>query len=551
MAPRELHENMRIAQLPISSPDFADCTEMLKKPDGSMKLFPLQSAALNEAAKTGGGVFMLGCGVGKTLISLLLAPRMGCVRPLLLIPASLREKTVAEAAKYATHFSFPMPELLNYEMLSRPKGISSLKDYAPDLIICDEAHMVKDINSTRTQRLGLYLMENPSTKLVCMSGTLFNKSVADFAHLSDWALEGLSPVPRNHRDVYMWDALLRGEAEAYMHTLFNPMYSAWGRAGAREAVFNRLKSAQGVLLTLDEAVPCSLNITLRNVKLPDNLRKAINDAVNVEGPMTSILQNAGIEDIDKLTASQHLWDNPDSVMLHALSQMASGLLYFWEWENGVPDKEWLESRKKWRKAVRTILELSIEGFDSPSLIFDGFEELPAEVQHHYGDAYTSWDQERVKPEPPRGVVWISEYLIDDVEKWISTQKEPVLIWVDNIAFATKLSDRLGVPYYGGGVQFDTENPHTCVLSIASHGTGKNLQAWSNNLVVAAIASPQIYEQMIARTHRTGQQADTVNFTFYNHSVFGAAFNSGVRQAIVVGETTGQKQRIVYGDRVKG
>jgi len=381
-----------------------------------------------------------------------------------------------------------------------------------------------------------------------MSGTLFNKSIADFAHLADWALEGVSPVPRNPKDVYMWDALLKGEAEPYMHSLFTPMYQSWGKA-AREAVFNRLKASAGVLLTLDETVPCSLQITKRSVRLPAELKQAIQEAVSVESPMTTILEKAGITDIEGLSASQHLFNNPEQVVLHTVAQMAAGLLYFWKWENGEPDEAWLNARKAWRRAVRTILELGLEDFDSPALIFTHFLELPMEVVRTFLPAFQAWCNEHMKPEPPRETVWISEYLVEDAQKWLAAQSTPSLIWVDCVALAEKLSATLNIPYYGAGAKFDTDNPVNCIVSIASHGTGKNLQAWHNNLVMAAIASPQIWEQMIARTHRTGQNADTVHFTVYNHSVFGGAFNNAIRQAIVIGDTTGQQQRIVYADYV--
>lgn len=547
-----VHENKRIADLEEHTPDFTDLTDRFKKEGGKMRLFPLQSAALHKAIDAEGAVLNLGCGTGKTLVSMLLAPALNCKKPLLLVPASLRDKTQVEAQVYQQHFEFNIPEVLSYEMLSRQSGVAALSSLAPDIIICDEAHMLKDITSARTQRLGMYLMNNPSTKFVVMSGTLFNKSIADFAHLADWALEGLSPVPRNPRDVYMWDALLSGEAEPYMYGLFTPLSSKYPSLfSARDAVFNRLNSARGVLLTTNDTVPCSLSIKKRSVKMPKELRETINAALNMESPISELLARHGLEDLDfeAINASQHLWDNPDSVMLHTLSQLAMGLIYFWKWDDNTPDTDWLSARKNWRKAVQAILECGLPGFDSPSLILDNYTELPTDVRRAFGNTYDSWVEQSHKPEPPRETVWVSSYLIEDVRKWLGEQSLPCLIWTDCVAFGEKLSEALSIPYYGGGASFDTANAHNCVLSVASHGTGKNLQAWSNNLVVAGIASPATWEQLIARTHRTGQQADTVQFTVYSHSVFGSSFNNAIRQAIIVGEATGQAQRIVYADKI--
>lgn len=549
--PTFVHENKRIADLPVCTYEAVDLTDLFKKPSGAMRLFPLQNKALQACKDANGGVLLLGCGVGKTLISFLLAPQMGKTRPLLLVPASLRDKTFVEAKKYAEHFDFPMPEVLNYEALSRATGLTKLADYAPDLIICDEAHMLKDLSSTRTGRLGRYLLENEACSLVVMSGTLFNKSLADFAHLSDWALAENSPVPRNARDVDAWDALLVGAADEYIAALFKPMYEFGQSRSAREAIFKRLSASKGVVLTTDEAVPSSLQISIRKCEVPKELRTIINEALAGDSPMADLLESFGLESIESIEACQHLWENPDSFMLHALSQLMSGLLYFWEWEGNEPDTEWLTARKAWRKAVNSILEMDFDGIDSPQLVFDNFLELPQQVVEMCGEAYELWLANKDKAQPPRGVAWISDYLVDDIEEWYHAQKEPVLIWVDSIALGERLSDRLSIPYHGGGVEFDTNVARSAVVSIASHGTGKNLQMWSNNLVVAAMSSPHIWEQLLARTHRNGQLADTVRFTVYGHSIFGSSFNKALYLSRVISDTTGQTQRLCYADKVKG
>lgn len=549
----EVHENKRIATLPKWDHEAPDLTPLYKKPGGVMDLFPIQSKALECCKLAGGGVLMLGCGKGKTLISLLLASHMGKRKPLLLIPAKLREKTKVEMREvYAPNFEFIEPMILSYEMLSRPSGRDSVVQYAPDIIICDEAQAIKDITSARTTRLGRYLIDNPQCAFVVMSGTLFNKSVTDFAHLSDWALDEKSPVPRNMRDAQAWDDLLRGEADKYQHASFMPMYDVWGRNHAKEAVYNRLRQSQGILLTQDEDVPCSLTIVKRRLKLPQNLLDAIKEAANGESLMSDILERAGVSNLNEdIVASQHLWNNPDSFALHALGQMAMGMLYYWVWDNGVADEEWLQARAKWRSAVRAIIECDFEDYDTPGLIYDCFDELDEDVQRAFREVYEEWTSQKHKPEPPREQVWVSKYLIEDIQAWLKKQKEPTLLWVnDNVAFAQELSNVTGLPYYGGGVEFDQVNAHNCIVSIKSHGTGKNLQAWSNNLVIGAIASPEIWEQMIARTHRTGQQADNVSVTIYDHSLFGAAFKNALRQAKVISEATGATQRIVYADKVK-
>jgi hypothetical protein len=137
-------------------------------------------------------------------------------------------------------------------------------------------------------------------------------------------------------------------------------------------------------------------------------------------------------------------------------------------------------------------------------------------------------------------------MVEYVEKWALDQTLPYIIWVDGVAMGDRLSSRINIPYYGAGSTPPSE-AEPCIMSIRSHGTGKNLQAWSINLVVSAIADPSIWEQMIARTHRQGQLADEVFVYVFTHSIFGSSFAKAYKQAKVVSETTGQPQRLVYAD----
>jgi hypothetical protein len=118
-----------------------------------------------------------------------------------------------------------------------------------------------------------------------------------------------------------------------------------------------------------------------------------------------------------------------------------------------------------------------------------------------------------------------------------------------VELGRKLQEELDIPYYGAGTS-PPQEAENCIMSIKSHGTGKNLQAWANNFVVHPMSCPAMWEQLIARTHRAGQQADTVSVTAYNHSVFGSALFKATQQAKAVSDTTGQPQRLIYADRVK-
>lgn len=536
----QVSEAVRLSRLPVYQYHDQDLTHILKTPMGTMNLRPIQNRALITARDAGGLLGIIGCGHGKTLVTLLLSRVLKVHRAVLLLPATLIDKTQVEAGEYSKHFNFIMPTLISYERLSRENGLQALKEYNPELIICDEAHKLKSLSSTRTRRLGKYLYNHPDCKFVVMSGTLYNKTISDFAHLADWALEEYSPVPRNTRDVTALDKLLTGEADRFEYATFNRWLN--GRK-PREALYQTLSTARGVVITEEEQVKSSLRLEMIELKLPDELKNAINLCFNdgvVEGLEKYI-------DRDILSESDHLWENDDAFALRALAQVTMGCLYVWEWE-GKRDEQWLSARRNWARALRKLLEYQDE-LDSPALIFNRFDELDDDLKDLFQTAREQWIEVKDRNAPPTAQHWISDYFIEAICKLVKRTSEPVIIWVDLQAVGERIATALDVPYLGAGATIP-DTAITCVMSVKAHATGKNLQRWSRNIIAHPIADPSTYEQLIARTHRTGQQADEVTVTTFNFSIFGSALRRAIKQAYVVQDSTQQPMRLCYADKIR-
>jgi hypothetical protein len=349
------------------------------------------------------------------------------------------------------------------------------------------------------------------------------------------------------RTVAEWDALVYGESNTFIESRFAPIQKLAPQGSARDAVLARLSTCAGVVLTDKDTVESSLQITKVFYEVPKELTQKIQKCFD-EGVVAAF---DGVENIEALVASEHLWANADDFALRALAQMYSGFLYYWEWENNVADEVWLDARRQWKRVARKILEMNVEGFDTLGLVENNFDELPADVIKVAESAYHGWfsSGEYKKDEPPKACVWVSDYLIDGVRTLLQKIGQPTLIWVNFTALAERMASLLGLTYVGGGEEIPEYTGQSLILSIKSHGTGKNLQAWSNNIVAAPINDPAMWEQLLARTHRMGQTADTVNVYTFQHAIFGASFNRARYMSKAVGDCTGNTRRINYADIV--
>ena len=530
-------EPLRIAKLPVvTDVSPLDVTPLYKK-GGTLQLRPTQIQALTHASAYKGLVGLIGCGHGKTLITFLIPQVINAAKPLLLLPASLLKKTLLEFDFYAQHFNIKLPHLLSYETLSvRP---TILDDINPDVIIADEAHNLKSLESTRTTRLLKFISKNRQVQFYCMSGTLLSRAVSDLAHLSYLALREGSPLPSDYKDLDLFDKCLNYEADEHQLKQIAPLIK--GFKNFREALFNRLSCTAGVVLSPDaDANLPSLQFIRMKLDMPPELQTTLKGISETDEILSCLGDMIDLADIE---ASMHLFEGEGAVF-RILSQLICGFIYAWDWDE--PDLEWLEARKLWNKLLRKIVDLQLEGFDSPGLISKNFDDLPDDIKEVALPYKLEWDIQKQKPMPPKKVVWVSDYMIEAIKDWASKQVGHYIIWVDHQALGERLAKELSIPYYTGGV---LPQEGSCICSIKAHGTGKNLQWCSTSLVADTLIDAALWEQLLARTHRQGQTADEVKYFLFDFSLFSTCFYRAIKQARMIEQTTGQPQRLVYGDKL--
>lgn len=513
-------------------------------------LRPLQAAMLVQAVRGDGLVALAGCGSGKTLTTLLLPLVLGSARPLLILPAAMRAQNASDQVEYAKHWRLKPIEVMSYEGLSAPSQRARLDELAPDLIICDEAHHLRNLKSARVRRLETYLRAS-GARFAALSGTLVSRTLVDYAHVLNWALRAWSPLPRQNALIAVWARVIEERDATREH-------SAWVDAalppGAtlEDRYHKRLRHSRGVVISSDQRVAASLVMHRRKYRDSPKLRAALVQLLATQNVVSATHESLDEETVDLMLKSSDLWSPRDSIYCRVWSQLAMGCVYVWDWGTRDPDHAWVEARRAWGSAARHMLD---EGrYDSEALlkrdIRDGSYSHPRVVR-----ALHEWDAVAHRKPPNTRAVWVDESWVEDVVAWARAQKEPPIIWVQLNAVAMKLGELTGWEMYGSGSEASARlearrgDAHPCIMSIASHGTGKNLQAWANQIVAHPLSHPARWEQMIARTHRHGQNADVVNVTTYKHGLFARALNRAKDDARYIYESTGQDQRLIYADYV--
>lgn len=542
---RDSDELDRVIRLPRrrwedSPPLAGDLETWLKTHWGTMSLRPIQSAALQELHDFSGLFAPIRVGGGKTLISFLSSAVVEAERPILLIPAKLRDKTRREMRTLQEHWTFPTPKIITYEWLGRVGAAEFFQTHKPDLIIADECHKLKNRKAAVTRRVHRYMQNHSKTKFAAMSGTITMRSLRDYAHIVEWCLGSFAPVPLKWTILSEWadaldekladgqrlapGALIRlCETEEERKAISSNPVSA-----VRKAFRRRLTESHGVIATHEGHVGCSLYINA------------------IEPPL-----NAAVD--DAFETLRTYWETPDgwpisdgiSMWRHA-RELACGFFYKWDPR---PPREWLEARKQWCKFVRDTLKH--RSVDSELQVAQGVAagRIPDPVGF-----YADWIGIRDTFKPNTVPVWLDDSVIELADQWAS--ESPGIVWVEHQAVGQRLSERSMMEYYhrqgknfsGGMIEDAHHEGISIIASIASNKEGRNLQEWHRNLLLSPIPNGEGMEQILGRTHRDGQQADEVTFdVLIGCKEQWAGFEQARADARYIEDSIGQAQKLLYAD----
>ncbi len=622
-SPQERTEIERICGIKIQVPFTADELDAINqihvKPAAlanGFRLQQVQAEAIQTFQECGHLVGPIEVGGGKTLISLrcvAIAAERGVQRSVLLVPPQVHTQLVEHDIGWARQrvplglTFYPLGGLdpsrrkalaisgrrgcwiFPYSLLSTRDTSELLESIRPQLIVLDEAHMLKNRDAARTKRILTYWKKH-RPEVVCLSGTMTSKSIKDYAHLLTMALGDGAPVPHDSGVVQEWAAVLDSEqagTEAFhggrtswgpLRPLINWANRNFPKAprsydvqGFRWAFRDRLMTTPGVVSSPADALGTSL--VIENVRVDAMARPG--------GPRLQELQ----KQLDEL------WLTPSGDEIEYAMQK-------WKWATELsagiyndlvwPDAGQLAERRG--VSVDTATDLLVRSREHHKLQQAYHKELRAWFSNHphkpgmdtpmliganmmrnghrdVGEKlYDVWL--RMKQAEFAGMVErdsvpvrVCDYKIQRAVEWMQQHplKEGLVFyhhqtcgnWLYEVAKAAGLPV-VHCPAGKASNDFLTSSgaKERCkgkflLCSISAHGTGKNLQFMCDQLYVQIPHNEMIAQQSIGRTHRQGQEADTVTCTTMisneqDEMILAALLND----AIYVHETTASSRRLL-------
>jgi len=493
-------------------------------------LRPWQALALAEAVEVGGAWLALPVGLGKTLISWLLPTAMQSERTLIIVPGSLVTKTESDFGEYVRDWRSPpgAQQTRTREILSTSRGDSILNGFAPDLIIIDESDKLSNPRAGAPRKLDRYIREH-NPRVVAMTGTPARNSIMGYWHLLAWTLGDGAPMPLVPEEALMWslaiDPAKRGQRA-------DPGPLGATQASAARWFRKRLSETPGVLIVDEDSCDAPLTIRTRLAREDSALDTAFaRFLLEQETP-------GGMPVSDPL--SRWLLDG----------QLGLGLYSVWD---PPPPEDWRSARRAVSRFVRERIDASTHTrrpLDTEAQVLRRYAHLPV-VQ----------DWLAIKPtfDGTTMPVWISDSAIESCVDWLhELDGEPGIVWCGSIPFGHRLAERTGLPYYGqrGKTQCGScslcEAPEggSLIASWKANMTGFNLQAWPRQLVTMPPQSAKFLEQIMGRSHRSGQERPVIVDILATSGGTLDAFESTIGEAQRVRDTEGLTQKILRADIVR-
>jgi hypothetical protein len=455
----------------------------------SQLLFLSRVASVN---KKYGVISLTGTGSGKFLQSVCIGPVLGKRNCLLIVPV----KSVADTEKELIKFSSSMPELLDQNIkiissndLSLNKSRDVLYQLSPEIIIIDEAQDFKDLKSARTKALIDYINKHPDVRVFILSATLITLNVCDYLHLFAIVCKENSPLSVDTDAIPVYQALIDIGMEQgnQLHTALHNSLSRFPGKNFRERLSARIHSSEYVVFNPEVSTSAPIRFygySLNNPTIDAHLERLENEWVTPSGEaLTEAVEKHLLEDLISLGVYPRY-------TYHASDDLI---------------EKWYEARREWQKVIRSHLVYENKhsvrsAAELVSLVDQGF------LDRRDTKIYKTWIEIKDKVSYTVNYEYIDpEYAGSLVRELIKKYSlDNLIIWVKHVEIGKMLSAALNIPFYNGSGKDPKKEERFIILSVMAYYAGKNFQKWNNNLLLESAPNAMMFEQLISRTHRYGQ-----------------------------------------------
>lgn len=527
----------------------------------------LQAYAIHEFIRRRGGYFQLPVGTGKTLITFVLPYAMSAavapvLRPVLVVPVNLIEKTRIEFNRLALHWQSPPNPftIMGLRRLTSEKNVDLLERIKSDLYLLDEVDQLSNQESSMAKRLARDIDE----RLIdtgAFTGTGGRFSILDVSHFLTWALKEHAPVPLEEhipglREVEVWasaldektpgewsrgtrstrpgvlldlidldvDAELQAENDAALLNGEEPFYeNGLDELSLARLIFRkRLQSTEGCIISNHDSCDKALTIKMHTAPEDRAIERAFVDFRRMRLPNGDVIEDSIV-----------YWSQARNL----------GKGFFREWIEPPPDW-WNEPRKAYFKLCEKIIRRTAwtgTPLDTRRAVHNAFPDAPEVLE---------WEAVKDEWEGETQVVWLSSSVAEHMAEWAT--KRHVLAWDCSVDFCEAVAELAGLPFFGEkgedsrGRSIETHDGATSVvLTTGANLRGRNLQdRWHENVIAGGLQSARDLEQWFGRTHRFLQEHDVVANILLTSGDSLYSFDRASVEARFVLQTQGHRQKLL-------
>ncbi len=568
-------------------------------------LFKTQAEGFDAYIETGGLLGPIAVGWGKTLLALMIGNyafnHEGERRIMLLLPPEVLSQFESDLRQARLWVPFSTPVfimggksklkrrqiaasgkrgiyVLPYSLLSTKDTEENLADIRPGLIIADEAHKISRVSAARTKRMRRYFTKHPDVRCVALSGTITSKTLRDYWHLAKAACRNNNPLPNIKEMANEWGDKLDSAASTDGSPGPLRMLCRWAEkhwpdedfphttTGFRRAFRRRLTSSPSVVSSGDAEISTSLIFRTRKLGMTDP---------TLIGLLDDVTEKWLTPNGDEIEFAMHAWK-----WQFELSAGFYNELYWPTVAKLMSRKGWLQPHaedilqrsqdyfiagQEYARTLRAFLLVGRAGLDTPMAVgsfmhIHGDKSYPR-VPRYVFEAWRAMKELDFEDRIERDsrAVRVCDYKIEDAVEWAKQlpQGHGGIIWHYHKEIGEWLMERLhksgrDILHCPAGANKEILDPanknKVCVVSVSAHHTGKNLQHFHHQLMVQWPRPANMAEQMLGRTHRNGQKADELYVDMQHALDFDAAnLAACINDALYIHQTTGNRQKLVYGN----